>query len=96
MSGFVLDVLRIDIADGGSYRITGTVTELGVAGAYRVRLFDRQSARCIRGTWSAADGSYSFPYIAYRPNGYFAVAYDYSDNPLNAAIADLITPEPMP
>jgi hypothetical protein len=87
---------RNDIYDGGAFRIVGNVDELGIAGPYRVRLFDRQSARCIRETWSAADGSYSFPYIAYRQNGYFAVAYDHGDNPLNAAIADLITPELMP
>lgn len=88
--------LRRDMEDGGAYRITGTVTELGVAGRYRVRLFDRLTARGLRETWSAADGSYSFPYIAYRANGYFTVAYDHGDNPHNAAIADLITPEPMP
>jgi uncharacterized protein YodC (DUF2158 family) len=88
--------LQADIYDGGPYQITGTVTELGAAGTYRVRLFDRQSARCIRETWSAADGSYSFPYIAYRLRGYFTVAYDHGDNPLNAAIADFITPELMP
>lgn len=87
---------RQDIYDGGAFRITGNVDELGVMGAYRVRLFDRQSARCIRETWSAADGSYEFPYIAYRYQGYFAIAYDHGDSPLNAAIADLITPEPMP
>lgn len=90
------DILLREVEDGGGYRITGTVTELGVAGPYRVRLFDRQSARCLRETWSVADGSYSFDYIAYRANGYFAIAYDHGDNPLNAAIADLITPEPMP
>lgn len=89
-------LLQQDIYDGGAYRITGTVTELGVVGRYRVRLFDRASARCLRETWSAADGSYSFNDIAYRANGYFAVAYDHGDSPLNAAIADLITPEPMP
>ncbi len=88
--------LRRDIYDGGAYRITGTVTELGVVGRYRVRLFDRVTARCLRETWSAADGAYSFPYIAYRANGYFTVAYDHGDSPLNAAIADLITPEPIP
>jgi hypothetical protein len=88
--------LRRDQVDGGGYRIAGTVTELGAAGVYRVRLFDRLTARCVRETWSAADGSYSVPYIAYRPNGYFAVAYDHGANPLNAAIADLITPEAMP
>ena len=87
---------RIDLYDGGAYRITGTVTELGVAGPYRVRLFDRQSARCVQETWSNAVGNYAFDSIAYRPNGYFAIAYDHGDNPLNAAIADLITPELMP
>lgn len=80
----------------GLHRITGTVTELGAAGAYRVRLFDRQTALCIRETWSAADGAYVFNNIANQPNGYFAVAFDDGANPLNAAIADLITPEPMP
>lgn len=80
----------------GFHRITGTVTELGAPGSYRVRLFDRRTALCLRETWSAADGSYSFPNVAYQPNGYFIVAFDHGDNPLNAAIADLITPEPMP
>lgn len=88
--------LIYDISDGGYYRITGTVTELGQVGVYKVRLFDRQSGRCIRETFSDASGAYAFDRIAYRPNGYFAVAYDHGANPLNAAIADLITPEPMP
>ncbi len=81
----------------GLFQIKGTVTELGIAGSYLVRLFDRQSARCIGETWSSAeDGSYLFDNIAYLLNGYFAIAFDHGDNPLNAAIADLITPEPMP
>lgn len=90
------DLQRSDFYDGGRYRIIGTVTELGLAGRYRVRLFDRQSARCIAQTWSNASGAYAFSGIAYRANGYFVVAYDHGDNPLNAAIADLVTPEPMP
>lgn len=89
-------ILRRDMDSGGGYRITGTVDELGTAGAYRVRLFDRRSARCIRETWSAANGSYAFDWIAFRDKGYFVVAYDHGDSPVNAAIADLITPEPMP
>lgn len=88
--------LRRNLEDGGAFRITGTVTELGTAGRYRVRLFDRASGRCLRETWSAADGSYAFPSMAYRLNGYFVVAYDHGNSPLNAAIADLITPEAMP
>lgn len=97
MPGHAVTVtLRKDIQDGGAHRIAGTVSELGAPGQYRVRLFDRQSARALRETWSAADGSYSFPYIAYRYQGYFVVAYDRGASPLNAAIADLVTPEPMP
>lgn len=97
MAGKLLNLMiRWDVQDGGASQITGTVTELSVPGPYRVRLFDRQSARCLRETWSAADGAYSFTYIAYRMNGYFAIAYDHGDLPLNAAIADLITPEAMP
>lgn len=85
-----------DMAMGGTYRIVGTVAEVGVAGPYRVRLHGRRSGLLVRETWSAADGSYSFPLIAYHLNGYYAIAFDHGDNPLNAAIADLITPEPMP
>lgn len=81
---------------GGHYRITGTVTELGVAGRYRVRLFHRLTAACLGETWSAADGSYSFSALSHIPSGYFVIAFDHGDNPLNAAIADLVTPEPMP
>jgi hypothetical protein len=97
MAGRVLTtLLRGNIDDSGRYRIADTVDELGVAGAYRVRLFDRQSGRCLQETWSAADGAYAFSHLAYRLNGYFVVAYDHGDNPLNAAIADLVTPELMP
>jgi hypothetical protein len=87
---------RRNLYYGGVYRINGTVTELGVCGRYRVRLFDRVTGLCIQERWSDANnGTYSFTYLDYRPNGYFAVAFDHGDNPLNAAIADLITPEPM-
>lgn len=84
-----------DREDGGNYQITGTVDELGVAGRYRVRLLDRYSGRLIREIWSDSDGNYAFTRIAYRPEGYFLVAHDYGGDPLNAAIADLVTPEIM-
>lgn len=82
--------------DGGRQRVRGTITELGVPGPYRVRLFDRRTGRLLRETWSAADGAYQFAGIAYRPQGYVVVAHDRGADPLNAAIADLVTPEPMP
>ena len=97
MSGAIVGTtLQRDIYDGGPYQITGTVTELGVLGAYRVTLFDRRSKRCLREIWSGADGSYAFLFIAYRYQGYFVIAYDHGGSPLNAAVADWITPEPMP
>lgn len=85
---------RVDY--GGSHRITGTVTELGVPGSYKVRLFSRTNGLLLRQTLSASDGAYTFNYIANIPNGYFVVAHDHTEPLNNAAIADLITPEPMP
>lgn len=98
MAGEFRGVTRLtrDMVDGGSYRVTGAVDELGVLGRYRVRLFDRISGRILQETLSDADGSYAFNHLAYRAEGYFAVAHDHDASPQNAAIADLITPEPMP
>jgi len=93
---FMTTTIRRDLEDGGKSRITGTVDELGVAGSYRVRLHDRISGRCLRETWSSASGAYAFEWLADRPQGYYAIAFDHGDNPKNAAIADLITPEAMP
>ena len=81
---------------GGRFRITGTVTELGTAGAYRVRLYDRKTGTLLQETWSSASGAYTFPFIAAQDNGYYAIAFDHASPYHNAAIADLITPEPMP
>ena len=81
----------VDVVWGGSDKITGTTTRLGVVGAYKVRLFDRTSALLIRETWSASDGTYTFPNIKYQTQGYFTVAHDHGSNQLNAAIADLLS-----
>lgn len=98
MAGYFRGLTRLscDLEAGGCYRIAGTADELGVLGRYRVRLFDRVSGRPLRETWSDSAGNYAFNYIAYRAQGYFVVAFDHGDSPLNAAIADLVTPEPMP
>lgn len=100
MAGKLLLPVRFpsaDIEDGGGYRIAGTVTELGVAGKYRVRLFDKVSGRLIRETWSdPVTGAYAFERIAYRAQGYIIVAHDHGASPHNAAVADFATPEAMP
>jgi hypothetical protein len=90
-------LLRRDMEDGGPARITDLVDRLGVLGRYRVRLYDRRSGRLLRETWSSALGAYAFDWIADRPNGYYVAAFDHDPvDPKNAAIADLISPTPMP
>ncbi|AUB81458.1 hypothetical protein [Candidatus Thiodictyon syntrophicum] len=89
--------LRADPVFGGAYRIADTITELGIPGAYRVRLYHRATGRLLRETWSdPATGAYAFERIAWRDQGYFVIGFDHGAEPVNAAIADLITPEPMP
>lgn len=90
-------LVRRDMEYGGSYRIAGTVDEMGVLGRYRVRLYDRKIGALVRETFSdTVTGAYSFQNIALKTNGYFAVAFDHADPWRNAAIADLITPEAIP
>jgi len=91
-----LPLTKVGPDPSGPYRITGTVARQGAAGQYRVRLFDRANYRCLRETWSAADGSFAFSALAYAYQGYFVVAFDNAGTPLNATIADLVTPEPTP
>lgn len=90
-----VDCIVNDLRGSGPYRITGSVDKLGVAGAYLVRLYERDSGRPFAQVWSDPSGAYSFPSLPYRERGYFAVSFDHGANPVNAAVADLITPEPM-
>lgn len=82
--------------ESGRYRISEHVSRLGLAGAYRVCLYSRRSGILIAETVSNTDGAYTFDCIAYKLGGYFVVAFDDTGQPVNAAIADYITPEPMP
>lgn len=88
-------ILKGNEFDYGLYRIVGTVARLGVAGVYRVRLFDHRTARCIYETWSDNQGHYAFNYLTSNYS-YFVIAFDGIPDSLNAAIADLVIPEPMP
>ena len=81
----------------GVHRLTGTVSELGVLGAYKVRLFDKFSGRLLREVWSDAEGVFTFDNIANRPEGYFIVGHDHGDDPRNGDMADVgLTLGPMP
>jgi hypothetical protein len=79
-------------AYSGNGQVGGTVTELGVVGAYKVRLYHRRSGLLLADTLSGVDGSYAFTGLKILPNGYQAVALDNGPPWHNAAIADLITP----
>ena len=79
----------------GVGRITGTCTRVLVPGVHLIRLYHWASGRLIAQTWSSADGSYTFNGLD-ASELFFAVAHDRRLNmndALNAAIADLITPE---
>jgi len=101
MAGRVINtILRRNLVDGGNYRIYGTAKRLGASIQRQVVLIDRKSKRVLRQTLSdPVDGSYSFDYIAYRYRGYIVMELDWPperSDPLNAAVADLQTPVPMP
>lgn len=81
---------------GGIYQIRGTVSRENIPGKYKVVLFDAFSKLMVAQKNSDNDGSFVFTHLKYIDNGYFLVAYDHTGTPLNAAIADLVTPEPMP
>jgi len=92
-----LNTIRADLVSGGVFRVSGTVTVSGAPAQRRVVLFDSATGprplQPLRATWSAADGSYSFPRIANRP--YFAVAFDH-EGTYRSEIVDPVTLETMP
>lgn len=93
MAGIIPLPLVTVAFESGPYRISGTVTEIGVPGPYPVYLFRRSDKLLLRMVWSDAAGAYAFNNLAYKANGYYLIAFDHGANPLNAAIADLVTPE---
>lgn len=86
-------IARWDIEDGGTYSITSTVKVKGSPDMpvyRRVRLFELQTGRLVRETWSdPVTGAYSFPQIKNRK--YFSVSHDHTLF-YNAAIADQLVP----
>jgi hypothetical protein len=80
-------------SDINKYKVSGNVDRLGVDGSYRVRICLRSNGRVLAETWSAANGDYLFEFLPYEP--LIVYALDHTATPLNAAIADLVTPELM-
>jgi hypothetical protein len=96
----VLAPLVINEDSIGRYRIYGTAKRLGANTRRTIRLIHRRTGKLVRQTISdPTDGSYSFDYIPYFYRGYLVIEFDWPpdrSDPLNAAVADLQTPVPMP
>lgn len=88
----------VNVIYGGNGRIYGNVTRQGgaLSPVALLRLYDRKSGTLISKKWVFSNNGYSFDYLKIVNNGYYVIAFDYNSHPLNAAIADLVTPEPMP
>lgn len=87
-------VMRNDLADGGAYRVAGTVAIDGTPATpvrRRVRLFHRLTGRFIREVWSATDGTFSFEKIALAE--YVVLSDDYN-RVYNAVVADAVVSVP--
>ena len=82
----------------GSLRKAGTLKLAGtpqVPAARRVVLLEMDTLRVVRGTMSAADGSYAFEKIDQHPAGYLILGIDQT-GVYNADVADRITADPYP
>lgn len=83
----ILDA-QADLYFGGSGTLCGTVTEKGVPGEYRVRLYAQDTGLLARETWSDPEtGYYAFPFLSTTIEC-FLVAFDHTATIQNAAIRD--------
>lgn len=94
-----LNLRRLDIEDGGIYRVVGTVKVKGspnVPVHRRVVLIAERSRRIVRETWSdPVTGAYAFESIRGDVT-YTTMAYDHTSAHLRATVADGLTAERMP
>ena len=92
------DPSAIDMIDGGSHKVVGTVAEkaspTNLPLVRRVMLIDEQSHRVVRETWSDAAGNYSFDSVNANTT-YTVLAYDHTET-YRAVVADRVLPEAMP
>ena len=82
----------------GNLRKVGTLKLAGtpqVPAQRRVVLMEMDTLRVVRGTMSAADGSYAFEKIDQYPGQYLILGIDQT-GVYNADVADRITADPYP
>jgi hypothetical protein len=85
-------VSRLDPIDGGTLDIDGIVRIEGSPAARRVRLFEAQSGRLLRETFSAPTGLYRFPNM--RSDTEYILLADDHQRVYNAVVADKIKAAP--
>ena len=92
------DPSAIDMLDGGSHKVVGTVAEkaspTNLPLVRRVMLIDEQSHRVVRETWSDAAGNYTFTSVR-SATTYTVLAYDHTET-YGTVVADRVLPEAMP
>ncbi len=91
-SAFKGSIARLDVIDGGTTDITGTVQIEGAPAARRVRLFEAQSGRLLRETFSSPTGQYVFPNM--RSDIEYVLLADDHQRVYNAVVADKIKAAP--
>lgn len=79
--------------NSANYGISGFVYRLGVKCSCEVFIYYRSSGSLVKIRTSDRNGYYAFHNLTNLSSGYFAIAFDKVTPLLNAAIADLITPE---
>jgi hypothetical protein len=51
---------------------------------------------CLQSGLSTLEGTYTFNNVKYVEEGYTTIAFYLEDQPANAVVKDLVTPEAMP
>lgn len=95
MHVIALSAPNISTSHGGLHQITGTVNRLGVAYTKSlVVLMRTDSLKVIAVSRCNADGAYAF--LGLKSDlPLMVLVRDTEPHPLNAAISDYVTPEPM-
>jgi hypothetical protein len=75
----------------GPWRIDGTLSELGVPGAYEYALLDKGTMTAFRRGWSATDGSYALRKIAKRTGRWVVLLIDHGESQKNAKASDQLS-----
>ena len=77
------------------FRLRGMVYKDGEPSGAKLYLYNNAGV-VLRTITVRPNGEWEIKQLTNIPNGYFVIARDVSDEPVNSAIADYLTPEPIP